>query len=97
VRGPAEMNTPAESSLSLELSRRFDAPPVRVFDAWLRKKVGRLPPRAKTCNVTRIEPRVGGWSGAAGSFDKLDAALARDRRITARSLSDESFGFTPGN
>jgi hypothetical protein len=42
------MNTPAESSLSLELSRRFDAPPVRVFDAWLRKKVGRLPPRAKT-------------------------------------------------
>jgi uncharacterized protein YndB with AHSA1/START domain len=55
------MNTLAESSLSLELSRRFDAPPERVFDAWLGKEWGEwLPPRAARCSVTRIEPRVGG-------------------------------------
>jgi uncharacterized protein YndB with AHSA1/START domain len=56
------MNSVAKSSpLSLELSRRFDAPPERVFDAWLGEEWGEwLPPRASRCKVTRIEPRVGG-------------------------------------
>jgi uncharacterized protein YndB with AHSA1/START domain len=55
------MNSVAESPLSLELSRRFDAPPERVFDAWLGKEWGEwLPPRGARCTVTRIEPRVGG-------------------------------------
>jgi uncharacterized protein YndB with AHSA1/START domain len=31
------MNSVAEPHLSLELSRRFDASPERVFDAWLRR------------------------------------------------------------
>src|SRR5260370_1425749 len=56
-----KMNSVAESSLSLEISRRFDAPPERVFDAWLGKEWGEwLPPRGARCKVDRIEPRVGG-------------------------------------
>jgi uncharacterized protein YndB with AHSA1/START domain len=55
------MNSVAELPLSLELSRRFDAPPERVFDAWLGKEWGEwLPPRGAQCKVTSIEPRVGG-------------------------------------
>ncbi|MGB7045216.1 MAG: SRPBCC domain-containing protein [Methylocella sp.] len=51
----------AESILSLEISRRVDAPLERVFDAWLSKKWGDwLPPRGARCEVTLIEPRVGG-------------------------------------
>ena len=55
------MNSVVESPLSLEISRRFDAPPERVFDAWLGKEWGEwLPPRGARCKVDRIEPRVGG-------------------------------------
>lgn len=55
------MNKIAESTLSLELSRRVDAPPERVFDAWLSKEWGEwLPPRGARCEVVLIEPRVGG-------------------------------------
>ena len=39
------MNGVAEPHLSLDLSRRFEAPPERVFDAWLSKEWGEwLPP-----------------------------------------------------
>jgi uncharacterized protein YndB with AHSA1/START domain len=49
------------TNLSLEISRRFDAPPERVFDAWLSKEWGEwLPPRGARCEVTAIEPRTGG-------------------------------------
>jgi uncharacterized protein YndB with AHSA1/START domain len=55
------MNSVAKSPLSLELSRRFDAAPERVFDAWLGREWGEwLPPNASCCRVTLIEPRVGG-------------------------------------
>lgn len=54
-------NTMADPNLSLELSRRFAAPPGRVYDAWLTGAWGEwLPPFGATCTVTRIEPRVGG-------------------------------------
>jgi uncharacterized protein YndB with AHSA1/START domain len=55
------MSTIAESTLSLEISRRVAAPPERVFDAWLSKEWGEwLPPRGARCGVILIEPRVGG-------------------------------------
>jgi uncharacterized protein YndB with AHSA1/START domain len=55
------MSSVAEPQPSLELSRRFDASPERVFDAWLGKEWGEwLPPGGSRCQVTLIEPRVGG-------------------------------------
>jgi uncharacterized protein YndB with AHSA1/START domain len=46
---------------TLEIVRRFDAPPERVFDAWLGNSWGEwLPPAGATCEVATIEPRVGG-------------------------------------
>ena len=49
------------SSFSLEISRRFDAPPERVFDAWLTKSSGEwLSPAGAHCEMTALEPRVGG-------------------------------------
>ncbi len=51
----------AEASPSLEISRRFDASPERVFDAWLSTEWGEwLPPAGAVCKVTTIEPRAGG-------------------------------------
>jgi hypothetical protein len=50
-----------ETALSLEISRRFDAPPERVFDAWLRTEW--LPPGGSICKIDLIEPRVEGLSG----------------------------------
>ena len=51
----------AELIPALEVSRRFDAPPERVFDAWLGTEWGEwLPPAGALCQVTVIEPRVGG-------------------------------------
>jgi len=51
----------AETMLSLEVSRHFAASPERVFDAWLSKDWGAwLPPRGARCEITRIEPHVGG-------------------------------------
>ena len=58
----AQRNAEAASpSTSLEISRRFDAPPERVFDAWLGVEWGQwLPPAGASCQVTAIEPRAGG-------------------------------------
>ena len=51
----------AELPVSLEISRRFDASPERVFDAWTSKEWGNwLPPAGARCEVTALEPRVGG-------------------------------------
>ena len=49
------------SDTVLELTRHFDAPPERVFDAWLDKSWGDWagPPGVKG-EVTLLEPRVGG-------------------------------------
>ena len=49
------------SSIALELSRRFAAPPERVFDAWLGKSWAEwLPPAKASCVVVELEPKVGG-------------------------------------
>ena len=55
------MNDVATSTLSLHLSRHFDAPPERVFDAWLGASWGAwLPPGGATCKLGVIDPREGG-------------------------------------
>jgi uncharacterized protein YndB with AHSA1/START domain len=49
------------NDLSLTMTRTFDAPVERVFDAWLDKSWGEWagPPGIRG-EVTRMEPRVGG-------------------------------------
>lgn len=50
-----------DNALSLEISRRFKAPPERVFDAWLGEKWGAwLPPKQARCDVVAMDPVVGG-------------------------------------
>ena len=56
-------------ALTLTLSRYFDAPPDRVFDAWTGPDWGDwLPPRGATCKVTAIDPRRDGRFEAAMSM-----------------------------
>jgi uncharacterized protein YndB with AHSA1/START domain len=47
---------------TLEITRRFDAPPMRVFDAWLHREEWRswIGPVGLQCEVPLLEPRVGG-------------------------------------
>ena len=47
---------------TLEVSRLFNAPPVRVFDAWLNREKWRswIGPVGLSCEVPLLEPRVGG-------------------------------------
>jgi len=55
------MAMPDPRDLSLEISRAFDAPPDRVFDAWLGREWGRwLPPGGATCEVAEMDPVVDG-------------------------------------
>jgi uncharacterized protein YndB with AHSA1/START domain len=55
------MTNAVDAPYVLQLSRRFDAPPERVFDAWVGPKWGEwLPPGGAHCSVTAIEPKVGG-------------------------------------
>ena len=50
-----------DTALSLEITRRFEAPPERVFDAWLNTSWGEwIGPRAVKGEVELLEPRVGG-------------------------------------
>jgi len=46
----------------LSLTRSFDAPPERVFDAWLNREEWQswIGPEGVTCEVPLLEPRVGG-------------------------------------
>lgn len=55
------MNATIEKSPVLEITRIFDAPPERVFDAWLLKSWGDWagPPGVRG-EVTLMEPHVGG-------------------------------------
>ena len=47
--------------ISLTLSRHIDAPPERVFDAWLEKSWGEwVGPPGVNGEVVQLEPRVGG-------------------------------------
>jgi uncharacterized protein YndB with AHSA1/START domain len=51
----------AQSAVSIELSRRFDAPPERVFDAWVSKSWCEwMGPAGTRCEIMELEPRVGG-------------------------------------
>jgi len=50
-----------EAVLSLQLTRRFDAPPERVFDAWLSAAWAEwLPPGKVRGRLILLEPRAGG-------------------------------------
>ena len=50
-----------DDATHLEISRRFDVPPERVFDAWLTTSAGEwLSPAGAHCEITVLEPRVGG-------------------------------------
>jgi len=59
----AESAQPAESGdLTLVISRTFDAPRERVFDAWLDAKIISqwIGPRGISAEAELLEPRVGG-------------------------------------
>jgi uncharacterized protein YndB with AHSA1/START domain len=47
---------------TLEITRVFDAPPARVFDAWLNREEWQawIGPEGVNCEVPLLEPRVGG-------------------------------------
>jgi len=50
-----------DAASSLEVTRRFNAPPEEVFDAWLSPLWAQwLPPRDVTCELVAMEPGVGG-------------------------------------
>lgn len=55
------MNAVAEDT-SLEITRLFDAPPARVFDAWLQREEWQawIGPEGMNCEVPVLEPHVGG-------------------------------------
>lgn len=55
------MNVAAEDT-TLEITRIFDAPPARVFNAWLNREEWQawIGPEGINCDVPLLEPRVGG-------------------------------------
>ena len=55
------MNLAADETI-LEITRVFDAPPARVFDAWLNREEWQawIGPKGVSCEVPLLEPRVGG-------------------------------------
>lgn len=55
------MNAIADDT-SLEITRLFDAPPARVFDAWLQREQWQawIGPEGINCEVPLLEPHVGG-------------------------------------
>jgi uncharacterized protein YndB with AHSA1/START domain len=55
------MNTAVEGT-TLEITRRFDAPPARVFNAWLNREELQswIGPEGLNCEVPLLEPYIGG-------------------------------------
>jgi uncharacterized protein YndB with AHSA1/START domain len=50
-----------ETALFLEITRRFEAPPERVFDAWLSRAWGEwIGPANVRGEIISLEPKVGG-------------------------------------
>lgn len=55
------MATVDVTALTLELSRHFDAPPERLFQAWISRDWGEwLPPFGATCEVVALNAVPGG-------------------------------------
>ena len=56
------MMSPPSDDTTLEITRLFDAPPERVFDAWLNREEWQawIGPEGMSCQVPVLEPRVGG-------------------------------------
>jgi uncharacterized protein YndB with AHSA1/START domain len=54
--------TVATDETVLEITRAFDAPPAKVFDAWLTREEWQawIGPEGVNCLVPLLEPRVGG-------------------------------------
>ena len=52
----------AAEGMALEMTRFFDAPPARVFDAWLNREEWQawIGPEGMSCEVPILEPHVGG-------------------------------------
>ena len=55
------MNTTADGT-TLEITRLFDAPPARVFNAWLKREEWQswIGPEGLNCEVPLLEPHTGG-------------------------------------
>ena len=55
------MNAAADDTV-LEITRMFDAPPARVFNAWLNREEWQswIGPEGINCEVPLLEPRIGG-------------------------------------
>jgi uncharacterized protein YndB with AHSA1/START domain len=55
------MNVAADDTF-LEITRMFDAPPARVFDAWLNREEWQswIGPEGINCEVPLLEPHIGG-------------------------------------
>jgi uncharacterized protein YndB with AHSA1/START domain len=55
------MNAAADGT-TLEITRLFDAPPARLFDAWLNREEWQswIGPEGLNCEVPLLEPHVGG-------------------------------------
>jgi uncharacterized protein YndB with AHSA1/START domain len=56
------MTTPHDDEGTLVLTRTLDAPPARVFDAWLNREEWQawIGPEGVQCEVPLLEPRLGG-------------------------------------
>jgi uncharacterized protein YndB with AHSA1/START domain len=56
------MRPPDADETTLVITRLFDAPPARVFDAWSVREEWQawIGPEGKTCDVPLLEPHVGG-------------------------------------
>jgi uncharacterized protein YndB with AHSA1/START domain len=80
----------------LEITRIFDAPPARVFAAWLTREewASWIGPEGVRCDVPLLEPRVGGRY-------RLTMHLPDGRALAVAGIfkaiaQDESFAFTWG-
>ena len=67
----------ADTAATLTISRHFDAPPERVFEAWLDpEQISRwMGPRGVRAEATQLDARVGG--GYAITMHKPDNSIAR--------------------
>jgi uncharacterized protein YndB with AHSA1/START domain len=56
------VKTPSADDTTLVITRLFDAPAARVFDAWLNREEWQawIGPEGMKCDVPLLEPRVGG-------------------------------------